>query len=161
MKRLLLSLAVILCSVFAWGQALSVVDIGNQCLTKNNFAAAKQVFRDNALSPAVRETSTDYVVSVGDDAYTACMAAIKAYTSKTIKEVTFLIGEYYQDRLTSDLKACGYKYASKQTVTLENGARVPQTTYVNGVKRCMVQTLDGGFLNIIFKRKANTTAKRK
>lgn len=161
MKRLLLTLVVTLCSVFAWGQALSVVDIGNKCLTKNNFAAAKQVFYDNALYPAANETSTIYVVSLGEDSYTACMAAINASTNKTIKNVTFLIGEYYQDRLISDLKAYGYKYHSKQYVTLGNGARVPQTTYANGTKRCMIQTIDGGFKNIIFKRQSTSTVKRK
>lgn len=59
MKRLLLSLIVTLCSVFAWGQALSVVDIGNKCLIKNNFAAAKQIFRDNGLV-ATDENATKY-----------------------------------------------------------------------------------------------------
>ena len=159
MKRLLLSLIVTLCSVFAWGQALSVVDVGNKCLVKNNFAAAKQVFRDNALSPAIRESSTDYVVSVDEDLF----ASIKANSNKTIKEVMFLIGSYYQDRLEKDMNKLGYKCLSKKLsyVTLGNGAVVPQSTYGVGNKRMLWRELDNGFIQLIFKRQATPTTKRK
>lgn len=163
MKNFLLSLTATLCSVFAWGQAMSVVDVGNKCLNKNNFAAAKQVFRDNGLSPAVGESATDYVVSVGDDSYSACMASIKANSDKTIKEVSFLIGGYYQDRLGKDMDKLGYKCLSKKLsyVTLGNGAVVPQSTYGCGNKRMLWRELDNGFIQLIFKRQATSTVKRK
>ena len=163
MKRLLLSLIVTLCSVFAWGQALSVVDVGNKCLIKNNFAAAKQILRDNALYPAVRESSTDYVVCLGDDSYTACMVSVKANPNKTIKEVSFLIGGYYQDRIGNDMNKLGYKCLSKKLsyVTLGNGSVVPQSTYGVGNKRMLWRELDNGFIQLIFKRQATSTTKRK
>lgn len=159
MKRLLLSLIVTLCSVFAWGQALSVVDVGNKCLIKNNFAAAKQVFRDNALYPAIRENSTDYVVSIDEDLF----ASIKANSNKTIKEVSFLIGSYYQDRLEKDMNKLGYKCLSKKLsyVTLGNGAVVPQSTYGVGNKRMLIRDIGNGMLQLIFKRQATSTTKRK
>lgn len=159
MKRLLLSLIVTLCSVFARGQALSVVDVGNKCLIKNNFAAAKQVFRDNALYPAIRENSTDYVVSIDEDLF----ASIKANTNKTIKEVSFLIGSYYQDRLEKDMNKLGYKCLSKKLsyVTLGNGVVVPQSTYGVGNKRMLIRDIGNGMLQLIFKRQATSTTKRK
>lgn len=161
MKRLLLSLIVTLCSVFAWGQALSVVDVGNKCLIKNNFAAAKQILRDNALYPAVRESSTDYVVSLGDDSYTACMVSVKANPNKTIKEVSFLIGGYYQDRIGNDMDKLGYNCLSLSYVTLGNGSVVPQYTYGVGNKCMLWRELDNGFIQLIFKRQATSTTKRK
>lgn len=163
MKIFLLSLTATLCSVFAWGQAMSVVDIGNKCLAKNNFAAAKQVFRDSGLSPAIGESPTDYVVSVGDDSYSACMASIKANSDKTIKEISFLIGGYYQDRLGKDMEKLGYKCLSKKLsyVTLGNGAVVPQSTYGYGNRRMYWRELDNGFIQLIFKRQATSTVKRK
>ena len=163
MKRLLLSLIVTLCSVFAWGQALSVVDVGNKCLIKNNFTAVKQILRDNALYPAVRESSTDYVVSLGDDSYTACMVSVKANSNKTIKEVSFLIGGYYQDRIGNDMDKLGYKCLSKKLsyVTLGNGSVVPQSTYGVGNKRMLIRDIGNGMLQLIFKRQATSTTKRK
>lgn len=158
MKRLLLSLIATLCSVFAWGQALSVVDVGNKCLIKNNFAAAKQVFRDNTLYPAIRENSTDYVVSIDEDLF----ASIKANSNKTIKEVSFLIGSYYQDRLEKDMNKLGYKCLSKNLsyVTLGNGAVVPQSTYGVGNKRMLMRDIGNGMLQLIFKFQATAATKQ-
>lgn len=75
--------------------------------------------------------------------------------------MSFLIGEYYQDRLLKDLTHLGYKCLSKQLeyVTLGNGVRVPQSTYGKGVKRCLVRELDGGFMQVIFKRIATKSKK--
>lgn len=159
MKRLLLSLIVTLCSVYVWGQALSVVDVGNKYLVMNNFTAAKQVFRDNALSPAVRENSTDYVVAIDEDLF----ASIKANPNKTVKEVMFLIGSYYQDRLEKDMSKFGYKCLSKNLsyITLENGAVVPQSIYGVGNKRMLLRDVGNGKLQLIFKRQTISTTKRK
>lgn len=154
MKKVLLFLFAAMFSVGVWAQALSVVSVGNACLDKNNFTSAKQTFRNNALSPFIKSTATEVLVNLGDDAYTACMGQIKANSNKTIKEVSFLIGEYYQDRLLKDLTSLGYKCLTKKLeyVTLGNGVSVPQSTYGKGVKRCLVQDLDGGFMQVIFKR---------
>ena len=162
MKRLLLSLIVTLCSVFAWGQALSVVDIGNKCLIKNNFAAAKQIFRDNGLV-ATDENATKYSALIGwDDPYTTCFATIEANPNKTIKRVYFVIGGYYQNRLDVDMDRLGYKCLSKKLsyVTLGNGAVVPQSTYGTGNKRMYLRDC-GGTLQLIFKRQATSKTKRK
>lgn len=162
MKRFLLSLIVTLCSVFAWGQALSVVDVGNKCLIKNNFAAAKQIFRDNGLV-ATDENATKYSALIGwDDPYTTCFATIEANPNKTIKRVYFVIGGYYQNRLDVDMDRLGYKCLSKKLsyVTLGNGAVVPQSTYGAGNKRMYLRDC-GGTLQLIFKRQATSTNKRK
>jgi len=160
MKKVFTLLFAVMFSVGVWAQAISVVSVGNACLEKNNFTSAKQIFKSNTLSPFIKSTETEVLVSLGDDGYTACMGSIKANSNKTIKEVSFLIGEYYQDRLLNDLTRLGYKCSSKRLeyVTLGNGASVPQSTYSKGVRRCLVRELDGGFMQIIFKR---VTTKRK
>lgn len=160
MKKCLLIFAAIICSICTWGQVLSVVDVGNSILDKNNFATAKQIFKQNGLvlNPDYLSQSPQTHASsmLGDDKFTSLMASMDAYskTDKRIKQVTFLIGGYYQGRVVDDLKSLGYKYTGKiEWVTLGNGVSVPQVTYVKGVKRCLIQDIDDGvFQNIIFKR---------
>ena len=166
MKRFFLSIVIAICSVMAWGQALSVVQIGNTILNKNNFAAAKQVFNSNGLyidNTVPSASSTNAVCMIGDDDYTTLMGNIKAYPSKKIKEVSFMIGGYYQDNLLSDLTNLGYKCSNKRLeyVTLGNGARVPQSTYSNGSKRCKVRELDNGFVQVLFVLQATSNGNKK
>ena len=75
----------------------------------------------------------------------------------------FLIGSYYQDRLEKDMNKLGYKCLSKKLsyVTLGNGVVVPQSTYGIGNKRMLLRDIGDGKLQLIFKRQATSSTKRK
>lgn len=168
MRKVLVILIAVICSVDVWGQTLSVVNIGNNILEKNSFAAAKQIFKQNGLvlNPDYFSKSPETHASsmLGEDKYSSLLAAIDVFskTDKRIKQVTFLIGEYYQERVVDDLKRLGYKYTGNvEMVTLGNGVRVPQVTYIKGTKQCVIQEIDDGvFQNIIFKNKTSITSKK-
>lgn len=158
MKSVLFIAVATICSVCSWGQVLSVVNIGNSILDKNNFTIAKQIFERNGLplNPDFLSKTPEIHASslIGENKYESVLGAIYAYSKedKRIEQVTFMIGEYYQDRVVDDLKALGYKYTGKvEMATLPNGVSVPQVTWIKGTKCCMIHAINNAeLLYIIF-----------
>lgn len=164
MKRVfLMIMTVIVCSLSAWCQVASVVELGTNALEKNNFSVVKQMFNDegfkiNEYAPANSNTKAVGMDGRGD---ASLMWSIIANPNQTIKEVSFICGLLNWYGIEDVLKDYGYIFVKKGTATLGNGATVPQKTFTKGNKRCYVQTLDNCMAQVIFKKVVSNTSNQK
>ena len=162
-KVMVLLMAVFLYSQGALCQVQSVVRLGTAALEKNNFSQVKQMFNDEgfAIAEYAPSNSDTYAVGMDGRGDFSLMWSIEANPNHTIKEVSFLCGAMYWCGIEDVLKQAGYVFVRKGTATLGNGAVVPQKTYSKKNKRCMVRTLDNAMAQVVFKRQATSTVKRK
>ena len=151
MKRVMLMFMTVLTfSLSAWCQSSVIIPIGNEVLTKNSLTSAKQIFNSNHM-PLSMQSSTRGFFMEGQGDF-SLMATVEANANGKIKEVSFLCGSMYWMGLDEELSSAGYKLAKTGKTTLGNGVSVPQKTYANGLKRCLVRTLDNSMLQILFVR---------
>ena len=151
MKRVMLMLmTVLMFSLSAWCQSSVIIPIGNEVLTKNSLTSAKQIFNSNRM-PLSMQSSTRGFFMEGQGDF-SLMATVEANANGKIKEVSFLCGSMYWMGLDEELSNAGYKLVKTGKTTLGNGVSVHQKTYANGVKRCLVRTLDNAMVQILFVR---------
>lgn len=159
-KSMLMLMVIIMYSLSTWAQTEKsvspVVVIGNKALQKSTFSEVKALFNREGLNIMEDAPSNSDTFAVGMDlngtGKYALMWTIEAYTNKKMKEVTFLCGSKYWDNIEHDLKSIGFSFVKKDTATLGNGIIVPQQIYKRGENLCLVQVLDNGMANIIFKK---------
>lgn len=137
-------------SLSAWCQSSVIIPIGNEVLTKNSLTSAKQIFNSNHM-PLSMQSSTQGFFMEGQGDF-SLMATVETNANGKIKEVSFLCGSMYWMGLEEELSNVGYKLVKTGKTTLGNGISVPQKTYANGVKKCLVRTLDNAMLQILFVR---------
>lgn len=151
MKRVMLMLmTVLMFSLSAWCQSSVIIPMGNEVLTKNSLTSAKQIFNSNHM-PLSMQSSTQGFFMEGQGDF-SLMATVETNANGKIKEVSFLCGSMYWMGLEEELSNAGYKLVKTGKTTLGNGISVPQKTYANGVKKCLVRTLDNAMLQILFVR---------
>ena len=151
MKKVMLMLMTVLAfSLSAWCQSSVIIPIGNEVLTKNSLTSAKQIFNSNHM-PLSMQSSTQGFFMEGQGDF-SLMATVETNANGKIKEVSFLCGSMYWMGLEEELSNVGYKLVKTGKTTLGNGISVPQKTYANGVKKCLVRTLDNAMLQILFVR---------
>lgn len=164
MKRVILILvAVVVCSLSAWCQVASVVSLGTEALEKNNFSAVKQMFNNEGfkIDEYAPANSSTYAVGMDGRGDASLLWAITANPNQTIKKVSFICGLLHWYGIEQVLQDAGYTLINSGTATLGNGATVPQKTFSKGDKRCYVQTLDNCMAQVIFKRQAVKTKRKK
>ena len=143
-------MTILMFSLSAWGQSSVIIPIGNEVLTKNFLTSAKQIFNSNHMPLSMQSSKHGvFMEGLGDF---SLMASVDAYTNGKIKEVSFLCGSMYWMGLEEELSNAGYKLVKTGKATLGNGVSVPQKIYSNGLKRCLVRTLDNAMLQILFVR---------
>ncbi len=143
-------ITVCICSMSAWSQSSVIIPMGNDILTKNTLSSAKQIFKSNHMPLSMQSRSRGFFMEGQGDF--SLMATVEANTNGTIKEVSFLCGSMYWMGLDEELTNTGYKLVRTGKTTLGNGVSVPQKTYSNGIKRCLVRNLDNAMLQILFIR---------
>ena len=143
-------MTVLMFSLSAWCQSSVIIPIGNEVLTKNSLTSAKQIFNSNRM-PLSMQSSTRGFFMEGQGDF-SLMATVEANANGKIKEVSFLCGSMYWMGLDEELSNAGYKLVKTGKTTLGNGVSVHQKTYANGVKRCLVRTLDNAMVQILFVR---------
>ena len=160
---MVLLMTVIVCSLSAWCQVASVVSLGTEALEKNNFSAVKQMFNNEGfkIDEYAPANSSTYAVGMDGRGDAALLWAITANSNQTIKKVSFICGLLHWYGIEQVLQDAGYTLINSGTATLGNGATVPQKTFSKGDKRCYVQTLDNCMAQVIFKRQAVKTKRKK
>ena len=148
MKKVLVAfLAVFICSLSALGQSLRVVQMGTSTIQKNTYEGGVRYLKEHV--PLEVFPSGEYGCILESPSF---MLVLKHATNNKIKEVSFLCGLGMSYGIDNSLKEYGYVLESSKKVQLENGAYVPQNTYIKGNIKCLVQILDKDFKQIIFRK---------
>ena len=164
MKRLFITLLVVgIGSLTMLGQTLSIMKIGEEILSKNNFLSAKQIVKQRGMKISELEQTCFLACSDlenGSFLNSICYCCVNA-VSKTNKHIKmarfyFTYGSDFHYRLSKDLKSMNYVQIgrAKEVMIIETGALAIQTEYSNSRYRCLVtQAVGEDIIQVIFERK--------
>lgn len=146
MKRLFITLLVVVIgSLTMFGQTLSIMKIGEEILSKNNFLSAKQIIKSNKMD-ILKNNQTQLTASLMENGFNSiCICDVLAFskTNKHIKLVRFIInyGSSFHYRLTKDLESMNYIKIgrTKDGIIPETGAYVIQSEYSKDTYHCIVR----------------------
>lgn len=164
MKRLFITLLVVVIgSLTMLGQTLSIMKIGEEILSKNNFLSAKQIVKQRGMK--ISELKQTYFLAYSDlengsflNSICYCCVNAVSKTNKHIKMVRFYFtyGSDFHYRLSKDLKSMNYVQIgrAKEVMIIETGALAIQTEYSNSRYRCLVtQAVGEDIIQVTFERK--------
>ena len=125
MKRLFITLLVVVIgSLTMLGQTLSIMKIGEEILSKNNFLSAKQIIKSNKMD-ILKNNQTQLTASLMENGFNSiCICDVLAFskTNKHIKLVRFIIIA-----------------KNKDGIIPETGAYVIQSEYSKDTYHCIVR----------------------
>ena len=164
MKRFLITLSfTLISSVTMLGQTLSIMKIGEEILSKNNFLSAKQIVKQRGMKISeFHQTSFEAYMELGNGDFLNsiyyCFINAVSKTDKHIKMVRFYFtyGSDFHYRLSKDLKSMNYVQIgrAKEVMIIETGALAIQTEYSNSRYRCLVtQAVGEDIIQVTFERK--------
>ena len=164
MKRFLITLSfTLISSVTMLGQTLSIMKIGEEILSKNNFLSAKQIVKQRGMKISeLYQTAFDADLELGNEAFlnSFCRCRVNAVSkaNKRIKMVRFYFtyGSDFHYRLSKDLKSINYVQIgrAKEVMIIETGVLAIQTEYSNSRYRCLVtQAVGEDIIQVTFERK--------
>lgn len=146
MKRFLITLSfTLISSLTMLGQTLSIMKIGEEILSKNNFLSAKQIIKSNKMD-ILKNNQTQLTASLMENGFNSiCICDVLAFskTNKHIKLVRFIIncGSSFHYRLTKDLESMNYIKIgrTKDGIIPETGTYVIQLEYSKDTYHCIVR----------------------
>ena len=146
MKRLFITLLVVVIgSLTMLGQTLSIIKIGEEILSKNDFLSAKQIIKSNKMD-ILENNQTQFTASLMENGFNSfCFCNVLAFskTNKHIKLVRFFInyGSSFHYRLTKDLENMNYIKIgrTKEGIIPETGVYVIQSEYSKDTYHCIVR----------------------
>ena len=149
MKRLFITLLVVVIgSLTMLGQTLSIMKIGEEILSKNNFLSAKQIVKQRGMKISeFHQTSFEAYMELenGDflNSIYYCFVNAVSKTNKRIKIVRFYFfcGSNFHYRLTKDLENMNYIKIGRTIdgIIPETGTYVIQSEYSKDTYHCIVR----------------------
>lgn len=163
MKRLFITLLVVVIgSLTMLGQTLSIMKIGEEILSKNNFLSAKQIVKRRGMKISeLYQTAFDADLELGNEAFlnSFCRCRVNAVSkaNKRIKMVRFyfIYGSNFHYRLKKDIINMNYTQIgrAKEVMIIATGVIAIQTEYSNDRYRCLVtQAVGEDIIEVTFER---------